>query len=854
MTASQPGVGVGAEPVDLTTCDREPIHLISAIQPAGFLITISTDWLISRVSANACDFLGRSTDALLGSKLTEAIASEAVHTLRNRLAMLRGEDAVERVFGLQLLPDGPRLDVAVHMSNGEIVFEFEPSEGAGELNAATMVRSMLGRLNRITDVGDLLREAARQIRALTGHDRVMIYRFHPDGSGEVVAERTQGDIEPFLGLRYPASDIPQQARALMVRNIVRVAADIDAKPVAIVPMLGPTGAALDLSMSTLRAHSPIHVEYLKNMGVRATLTISLLREGRLWGLIACHHKAPRPVSYERRTTAELFAHVLSLAIETREREATAAYEQRARQLHDRLMASFVKRGPTAENLTWLANEMVDVVPCDGVAVRVADDITLTGATPSREEVSALTSFLNQTAASQIFATNNLGQVHPAARDYSERAAGVLVIPISRVPRDYLMFFRREVAQLVNWAGDPAKPVELGPNGVRLTPRKSFEAWREIVRGQCSPWSEPELRAAGALRVTLLEVILQLTANAEHERSAARDRQDLLISELNHRVRNILGLIGALISQSKGGATDIQSFASSIGDRVQALARAHDQIAEVQWVAKPLATLIETEASAYMNDGGHRVDIEGPSVSLAPEAFVTMALLIHEMITNAAKYGALCNRTGRVAIKWTLESTGDLTVDWRESGGPPVQAPTRRGFGTTIIERSVPHNLNGDASIRYEFLGVRAKFRIPAKFVEVNQEIARPSVAVVIPSTGFRLAGTVLLLEDNMLIALDAEETLLSLGATCVRVANNVHEAMRLLDLESPAFALLDINLGEETSLPVADRLRASGIPYAFATGYGDGIELPIEHRNCVILKKPYTSEGILSSAAKAIQS
>ena len=837
--------------VDLTNCDREPIHLISAIQPTGFLIAVSTDWLISRVSTNAADFLGRSIDALLGASLRDVLTVEAVHTLRNRLSIMRGEDAVERAFGVQLVDGGGRFDVAVHVSNGEIVMEAEPSEPEADLNPSAMVQTMLSRLNRLTDLDALLKEAARQVRALTGHHRVMIYRFQPDGSGEVVAERLAAGLEPFVGLRYPASDIPRQARALMERNVVRVAADVDATACAVVPQLGPTGAPLDLSMSTLRTHSPIHIEYLKNMGVGATLTISLLRGGRLWGLIACHHKTARQISYERRTAAELFAQVLSLLIETREREAVSDYEQRTRRLHDGLMAAIVESGSTAANLGAIAEQISEIVPCDGMAIRIGDEMVLTGATPTREETDALTRFLDRSATSQVLALNDLGQAYPPARDYAERAAGMLAIPVSRSPRDYLIFFRREIARSITWAGDPAKPVQIGSNGIRLTPRKSFEAWREIVRGQSAAWTEPELRAADALRVTILEVVLRLTGVAEQERERSTQRQDLLIAELNHRVRNILGLIRGLISQSKAGATDVESFAATIGGRVQALARAHDQITESNWGPRSLAGLIATEAAAYLTAGAQRVQMEGPPVLLQPEAFATMALVIHEMVTNAAKYGALCNRSGRVVVEWTADD-GALVIHWREMGGPPVQAPTRRGFGTTIIERSIPHDLHGEASVDYARDGIRARFVVPPRFVDHASVATQVASTALATTDGFRLTGSVLLVEDSMILAMDAEEMLVSLGAERVLTANDVQEALRLLDSETPTFAFLDVNLGIEMSYTIADRLRLDGVPYVFATGYGDEIKLPTVHSGCPVVKKPYTAQTIAAGAASVV--
>ncbi|MGI4744821.1 MAG: GAF domain-containing protein, partial [Janthinobacterium lividum] len=480
--------------VDLTNCDREPIHHIGSVQPIGFLIAIAADWIVVRVSANASEHLGRPVEVLLGAQFADVIGAKAAHTIRNRLSLLRGVDAVERAFAIRLQDGGPWFDVAIHVVGQDIVIEAEPSQAAGDLNAGAMVRSMLARMQGQVS---LTREAARLIQALTGFDRVMIYRFHPDQSGEVIAERVRPGLEPYLGLRYPAEDIPRQARALLLRNPVRLLADVGAEPSPILPW---TDQPLDLSMSTLRAHSPMHVEYLKNMGVGATMTISLVRDGVLWGLISCHHMTPRHVGFEQRTTAELFAQMLSFLIEKRERDEQADYAAYTRKLNDQLIAAVVERGSAGESIAEMAERMVQLVPCDGIAVYVDGHLKLHGITPTEAEFASLTPFLDRIAAGKLYATEQLGHVCPSALAYTDRAAGLLAIPLSRSPRDHLVFFRREVARTVVWAGEPGKVVLPGPHGDRLTPRKSFEAWNEIVRGHSAPWTEAELHAAEALRI------------------------------------------------------------------------------------------------------------------------------------------------------------------------------------------------------------------------------------------------------------------------------------------------------------------------------------------------------------------
>ncbi|GGE22651.1 signal transduction histidine kinase [Polymorphobacter glacialis] len=828
--------------VDLTSCDREPIQYIGAIQPIGFLLALDGDWQISQVSANVADHLGLSVEDLLGDPFRSAFRDEAIHEVRNRLSVLNGPNAVERTFAVQLQNNGALYDLAIHRSGEFSVIEGEPHIGAGTLNAGAMVRSML---ERMQGPSSLVTEAVRLVHALTGFDRVMIYRFAADGSGEVIAERVRPDLEPYLGLHYPAADIPQQARALLVRNPVRLLVDVEGEPIPLATLPARANTPLDLSMSTLRAHSVMHIEYLRNMGVGATMTVSLLRDGQLWGMISCHHMTPRHVCFEQRTTVELFGQMLSLLIEKRERAEIEAYKAHTHRLRQDLVAAVIERGSAAESIAVLANRMSELVPCDGIAVCIDGVVKLDGDTPTAAECDALQGFLAINAAGQIYTTAQLGQVYEPGRSFVDRAAGMLVLPISRAPRDYIVFFRRELPHFVSWAGKPDKLVVNGPEGPRLSPRRSFEAWREIVRGQSAAWTPAELAAAEVMRVTLLEMVLQQAGMTEVENWAASQKQELLIAELNHRVRNILTLIRGLVTQSRINARDLDTFATVLGDRVHALARAHDQITAKNWGPGSLATLISTEAAAFLGAGAARVVFDGPPVMLQPQAFSTVALVIHELMTNAAKHGALAGQTGEVIVRWQVDDSARLVIDWQESGGQPVAAPTRRGFGSVIIQRSIPHELGGEATLDYAASGLHGRFVVPAaQVVQGDNPTAPLTISDPASKLAARLSGTVLLVEDNVIIALDAEELLIAMGASTVLVSSNVTEALDFLRTESPSFALLDINLGAEMSWPVADRLRQLGIPYVFATGYGTSIDYPLQHSSIPAITKPYTLDSI----------
>lgn len=834
-------------PVDLTNCDREPIHLLGAIQPFGFLIAVSTpDWFVQRVSNNVAAWLKVAPADMLGRSLFNFVSAEAIHTLRNQLHIVNMTGTTARLFGIHIDDSQRRFDVAVHMAEGLVIIECEPSVADSSVNASALIRAMMSRVQSMRDPHTLSRAAARELRALTGFDRVMVYRFGHDESGEVIAESAHHGIDSFLGLHYPASDIPRQARILYERNWLRIIPDVDALPVAIQPGHDSRGKPLDLSQSVLRSVSPIHIEYLRNMGVCASMSVSILREGRLWGLFACHHYAPLHVSFERRTAAELFGQMFSLLMENREREAESGYENRARELHDRLVLNMVSEENRAQSITEHLDDIADLLACDGIGLSLDGEVTLRGMTPEPRQFAGLIEHIRTSVATTAnYSTNEIRATYSPGVEFQERASGMLVMPLSRLPRDYLVFFRREVARTVNWAGDPHKPVTVGPLGARLTPRKSFELWRETVMGQSVPWTSVDCRIADGLRVSLLEVILRLSDQTEEERRRAMQRQDLLIAELNHRVRNILGLIRGLINQSRDPSLSAAQFTELVSARIQAMARAHDLITADHWGPALLSALIESEAGAYLNGGANRLQLIGPDARLTPQAFSVLALVIHELVTNSAKYGALTDSRGSVIIATRIDASDNLIIDWRERGGPAVQAPKRRGFGSTVIERTIPYDLKGEARVDFALSGVHASFLIPAAYVHrIDKSVPAAATASPVEPEQMPMPDDILIVEDNFIIALDLEETLRTLGVRTVRAVSNVAAALAAIKESAPRFALLDVNLGVETSFEAASRLAALGVPFAFMTGYGENAPFPPELAHVPRVRKPFTHQSL----------
>ncbi|RED18072.1 HWE histidine kinase domain-containing protein [Pontivivens insulae] len=839
--------------VDLTSCDREPIHQLGHVQNYGALIACSSDWNIAHISMNVGQILGieRSAGDLVGVPLRDILPEKSVHDLRSQVQMLAGPDAVARLFDFDLFEDGRPFDIAVHQSGQHVILEFEQRAAGRRVGAdSQIVQGLLARIRRHGKVEDLAREAARGLKMLTGYDRVMVYRFEEDGSGTVAAEFANPGMEPFLGLRYPATDIPKQARALYKRNLLRLIEDVDGQIHPIEPRISPDGTPPDLSLAATRAVSPIHLEYLRNMGVGATLTVSILCKGELWGLFSCHHNSPRHIGFEKRMTVELFSQFFNYELNQRLASQELEEIERANQMHGRFMSRMSGGESLLDSFETFEREIAEVISFDGIAIFTDSVYRSQGRAPTAEEFSRLARFLNTAPPGEIYKTDEIVARYPQGEEFADRAAGFLALPISRKPRDYIVFFRQELAQSVNWAGDPNKAAGLSADGRSLTPRNSFASWRQIVRGKCQPWTTRELRAADALRVTLLEVVLKMSDDANAARARAAEQQELLIAELNHRVRNILNLIRGLVSQTGQEAVSVESYTRILDDRISALARAHDQLTNRNWDWVPLKALIRTELQAFESTALGAVDLTGHDIDLSPAAFSTMALVIHELMTNAVKYGALRSEGGKVAIHLAIGAEGEAHLSWQETGGPKVETPSRRGFGTTIIERSIPYEMQGKSRMWFNPGGLEVALEIPARHVAAGEAIddtdQDENGADDIESP---LSGAALVVEDNMIIAMEAVDILEDLGATRVETAGSVAIAMEVLGKDVPEFVLLDVNLGTETSAEVLKACLAQKIPVILATGYGERQEMTLAHPNVPVVAKPYTKAEIRKALA-----
>jgi light-regulated signal transduction histidine kinase (bacteriophytochrome)/CheY-like chemotaxis protein len=517
VTSDAPGVGR----VDLDNCDREPIHIPGSVQPHGVLLALrKPDLVIVQVSGNAGQRLGISAGELVGEPLDRVLAPADQEPLRRALADGTLTAQPFYLLTIHAPPGGPAFDAIAHRHDGLVILELEPAGRHEAYTAPQLYQAAQGALRRVEAAESLQamgEVVAEEVRRLSGFDRVMVYRFDADYNGTVVAEAKRHDLEPFLGLHYPASDIPAQARDLYLRNRLRFIPDRDYVPSPLVPDIDPlTGRPLDMSYAVLRSVSPIHCEYLRNMGVRASMSISLRKNGRLWGLIACHHYAgPRYVTHDVRTACELIGDVMGVQLTAKADVEMAAYAANMDAVRWALARRTEEAADIASALTGFSPGLLDLVQAGGAAVVQDGRVMTVGRTPADRDLVGLARWLaarevsaDRAAAPEAFHTASIAEQHDPSDRLTPTAAGVLAVSLIRGRPHYVMWFRPEQVRTVNWAGDPAKSVVKGDAGVRLSPRGSFALWSQIVRGTAEPWTAAEVRAALSLQRDVVGLTLR----------------------------------------------------------------------------------------------------------------------------------------------------------------------------------------------------------------------------------------------------------------------------------------------------------------------------------------------------------
>jgi light-regulated signal transduction histidine kinase (bacteriophytochrome)/CheY-like chemotaxis protein len=845
--------------VDLTSCDREPIHIPGAILPHGAMLVLDPDSLEILQSAGDCaGLVGATAQELLGRCADTLFRADQVERLRSLAAAMdlkKPRHLLDPV--LRVRADFP-LDVSLHRSGDALVMEFEAADTADRFAADPLagVQEMIAGFAEADSLQALCQLAAERVRAVAQYDRVLVYRFMQDDSGWVIAESRKPGLEPFLDLHYPAADIPKQARALYVKNWLRLITQVNYDPAPLVPQNNPrTGEPLDMSQAILRDVSPIHRQYLRNMGIDASMSISIIRGGKLWGLIACHHYSARLLPRHLRAVCELFGSMFSLQLEARESGEQFGARLASRMVLQNLMLNLAGADDYAVGLTQQSPNLLDYihggsVAADGtmqagVAVCVNGQLTSLGITPSQDDIMQIVRWLDShmPQSQGVYSTDRLREVWSPAAAFTDVAAGLLVISVSPEPSTFIMWFRPELIGTVKWAGEPKKLVQVAADGDQLNPRKSFEVWKETVRGRSLPWTGGDLDAAFDLRVSLLHVVLRRINEAAQERKRAAERDALLMLELDHRVKNTIANIQALVLRTSRSAESLTGFVQGLDGRIRSMAKSHSLLSQSRWEGVSIDRLLREELDAYAHEQ-MKVELSGVDVMLTPKSALSLSLAIHELATNAAKFGAFSQPLGRVAVSWTATTDGGIDLSWREIGGPKVKPPTHVGFGTTLIERALAMETGGRARIQYHPEGVVCNVFLPSSSVLLrsDQESGEPPREPANVVIGDGVKGKryrVLVVEDAFLLVTLLQDVFDALGWDMVGPATRLVDALQLARDESFDAALLDVNLDGKMSWDVAGVLKERGIPFVFGTGYSVSAVLPDHLTGSPVIGKPY---------------
>lgn len=505
------------EYANITQLKQPPIHISTQVQPHGVLLVLQEpDLKILQVSNNTSSLFGVSPQTMLTLSLEEILDPFQADRIRAGLAYDNLDFVNPTKVWVRKRGHGDDylvFDAIFHRSSdGFLVLELEPAfshENIPFLSFYHLARASINELEETSNLRDFCQIIVQEVRKVTGFDRVMLYKFDDDGHGEVLAEEKLDSMEAYLGLHYPESDIPQPARKLLASNWIRVIPDATMEPVQLFPSLNPVSQQeTNLTFSILRSPYSCHLDYLHNMGVGASLTISLIKDQKLWGLIACHHLTPKHVPYELRKACEFLGRVIFAELSTREETADYDYRMKLAHVQSLLMEHMSQDDNFIDGLVKHQPNLLDLVDAQGAAICFGGNWTTIGRTPQEDDLNYLVQWLAKHVEQDVFYTDALPFVYSDAEKFKDVASGLLAIPFSK--RNYVLWFRPEVIQTVNWGGDPNNAFELkkSEGDYRLCPRKSFELWKETVKLKSLPWKPIEISAALELRKAIVNIVLR----------------------------------------------------------------------------------------------------------------------------------------------------------------------------------------------------------------------------------------------------------------------------------------------------------------------------------------------------------
>jgi light-regulated signal transduction histidine kinase (bacteriophytochrome) len=639
----------------LSTCEQEPIRTPGSIQPHGFLLALAGG-LVVQASDNLEMHAGVAPAAALGQPLARALGPAAAAQLDAELAAMDLR-ARPGYAGTVTLPNGRSFDALAHAYDGLTIIECEQVQRGGHADFRhlySLVGDFLGKLNDADSVAQMSQLAADEIRRLTGFDRVLVYSFDGEDHGQVVAEALGAHLPSYAGQRFPASDIPRQARELYALNRIRLIRDADYTPAKLVPAANPlTGQPNDLSFAALRSVSPVHLQYMRNMGTHASMSISLMVKGRLWGLVSCHNAAPCHIPFDKRTACEQLGQILALRIETREDAEDLQFRLEVRRQMVAMVAHLTQGTDFIDNMSSVFPQLLQFARAGGVAILVDERIACHGLAPGADEIRALVAWLDVHDQNDVFHTDRLPQLYAPAAAFQDSASGLLAMPISRIHKHYLLWFRPELVRTIDWAGNPHAKDQAGP-AQQLSPRTSFATYRETIHGTSAPWHTGEIEMALEFRTALLGIALeraeQMAELAEELGRANKELEAFSYSvshDLRAPLRHIVGFSDLLLEAA--GSEDAAKrtrFLTNIKESARLAGKLVDDLLSFSQMGRAALRPIRVNMNELVHNCIEKMqpDLRGrtidwrvgelPTIQADP-AFLQLA--VYNLLSNAAKF-------------------------------------------------------------------------------------------------------------------------------------------------------------------------------------------------------------------------